>query len=81
MKREGEGLEKPSPCGPQSSQKENNTMTDKPSQWTIYDRILADLEALRHLNRERIASFERNHGKKRPPIQPAKTVRIRGGTK
>ena len=42
-------------------------MTDKPSQWTIYDRILADVEALRRLNRERIASFERNHGKKRPP--------------
>ena len=56
-------------------------MTDTPPRWTIYDRILADVEALRQLNRERIASFEQNHGKKRPPIQPAKSIRIRGGTK
>ena len=56
-------------------------MTDKPSQWSIYDRILADVEELRRLNRERIACFERNHGKKRPAVQPAKSIRIRGGKK
>jgi hypothetical protein len=40
-------------------------MTDKPSQWSIYDRILADVEDC-GANRERIASFERNHGKSGP---------------
>ena len=38
-------------------------MTDKPSQWTIYDRILADVEELRRLNRERIAFSSEITGK------------------